>query len=435
MKYKQNLKATQTQKQKMTPSLIQSIQMLGLSAYDVYETVVRELSENPVLETSTEDWGKNSISEILERTVAEERTLSTHLMEQAHYISRDDEEYNLLEYLISSLDENGFLSITPEDVSRELKVEFGEVERALKTLNGFDPAGCGTAGSRESLVVQAEEHYPGDPLLKEILEHYLEELGRGEYGKISRYLEISKETVQEKKELIRKLEPFPGKNFSPSRKEYIIPDLYARIEKGNLIITLNESSVPEIRINPLYSEIMTGRTGGDEKNYLMEKIEAAKNLISTLNKRRETLIQVAEEILTHQKNFILKGPGNLLPLLQKDIAERTGLHESTISRIVNRKYVDISGRILPLKVFFARGVSTDGSGAGRISTDQIRNKISEIVDSEDKTKPFKDDEIVRELRKSGYYISRRTVAKYRGILRIETAGRRKRKSGIKIPFV
>jgi RNA polymerase sigma-54 factor len=198
---------------------------------------------------------------------------------------------------------------------------------------------------------------------------------------------------------------------------------------------LNETSVPEIRINPLYSEIMATRTGGDEKSYLMEKIEAAKNLISTLNKRRETLIRVAEEILTHQKNFILKGPGNLLPLLQKDIAERVGLHESTISRVVNRKYVDISGRVLPLKVFFARGVSTDGSGAGRISTDKIRKKISEIVDSEDKAGPLKDDEIVRELRKSGYDISRRTVSKYRGILRIETAGRRKSKSGVKKPSV
>ncbi len=429
MKFKQDTGIQQARKQKMTPALIQSLNMLGLSAYEIHEMVTRELNENPVLEATGWDRGRESISDILEKTVAQERSLSAHLMEQALLCSQNDDEYRLLEYLISLLDTNGFLTIKPEIAAEELKRDSEEVKRALKIINGFDPAGCGTAGSRESLMVQAGEYYPGDLLLRVILENYLEELGKGEYGKIAGSLKITEETVREKRDLIRGLEPFPGKNYSPVRKEYIIPDIRAWIEKGRVRVELNGTGVPELTINPFYSKMAKRKTGGDEKEYLREKIESAKNLINTIKRRGETLLNIAEEILDYQKDFILSGPGKLLPLLQKDVAKRTGLHESTISRIVNNKYVDYPGGIVPLKIFFTRSISTAGTGTGRISTELIRIKISEIVRNEDRRAPLKDDEIAGELRRSGLDISRRTVSKYRGILGIETAGRRKKGPG------
>lgn len=433
MKFKRELKIKQTGKQKMTPALIQSVKMLGLAAYDICELVRKELNENPVLEDTGDTGGKSSITDILEKTVARERTLTTHLLEQARISSESEDEYGLLELLISSLDESGFLAGEPESVAEDLKRNPEEVKEALKKINGFDPTGCGTAGTRESLMVQAEERYPGDLILREIIRTHLEDMGRGKYGKIARSLKTSQEAIQKRRELLKGLEPFPGKKFSPAGREYIIPDIHARFEKGKLVVELNETGIPELSINPFYTEMIKGKTGSEEKRYLNEKIESAKILIKGIERRRETLLLVAEEILDFQKGFILKGSGNLLPLLQKDVAERTGLNESTISRIVNKKYVDIPGRIVPLKSFFTRGVSTAGSDALRISTDRVRKKITEIIMSEDRMSPLKDGEIAGELLRSGLEISRRTVSKYRGILGIETAGRRKRGYGIKKP--
>lgn len=409
----------------MTPVLIQSVSMLGLPAYDLYELVVRELNENPVLEAAGEGWGKSSLTDILEKTVAVEKSLTTNLLEQAQLYSGSSDEYNLLESLISLLDQNGFLTIKPEMLPEELERGPEEIKKALKTINGFNPPGCGTTGSRESLLVQAKELNPGDHILREMIKTHLEDIGAGNYGKISRSLNISEEAIIEREKLLKKLNPFPGKNFTEVKREYIIPDIRARVVKGMVVVELNESWIPEIAINPLYSEMVKGKEESDEKKYLIKRIESARNLINTIKKRRDMLFNVAEEILDHQKDFIFNGFGYLLPLLQKDVAERTGLHESTISRIINKKYVELPRGIVPLKVFFSRSVSPGGCGHRRTSADFVRKKIFDIVRNEDKTSPLKDDEIVSELKKSGLIISRRAVSKYRRILRIETAGKRK----------
>lgn len=459
MKLSYNLTLEQSQKLIMTPELRQAIQLLQYNSMELNEYLNKEIQENPLLEmepvkveledvskdTSKDqeiDWkeylekyddysyrpqvDKNQNEYNVESFTSYDLTLREHLISQLTLVKLTAKEYKIGEYIIHSLNENGYLNMPIEEIALHLKVSVDEVDNILKVVQTFEPSGVGARSLAECLLIQVDAKNIKGVLIKKIINEYLSDLGHNRLSKIAKEENIDLLKVQRACDFIRTLEPKPGRSFSGNYDEvkYIVPDASIQFIDGEYVILINEVTGPKLNINNFYRNLI--KEGGDKETseYLSNKLNSAMWIIKSIEQRRQTIYKVIESILKFQLDFFKEGEQRLVPLTLKDVAEDIDMHESTISRATNGKYVQTPRGLFELKYFFSTGLSS--SIGDDISSTSIKSIIKDIIDKEDKKKPYSDQKIADILKSKGNSISRRTVAKYRDELEIPSSTMRRR---------
>lgn len=448
-----------SQKLVMTPQLCQAITILQLSALDLAELVQQELLDNPVLdqlETEKEpvlsavpepapapapdyfDWAdyfseggnrglytRHDSDESEPRDVAASgMSLHEHLELQLDFINLAAKEREAGSYLIGCIDDNGYFTCTVQNVAAELNLPVERVETILNLIQGFDPAGVGARNLTECLQIQVRQRGVDDPLIERIIEEYLEAAASGRYAWIAGRVGATVEDVRRAMQLIRTLNPKPGSAIcAASPCSYVVPDITVRKIDGEYLILINDTQVPGLRVNPYYRRLARD-ADGDTRKFIEGRIGNALWLIRSIEQRRQTLYKVMQTIIDLQPAFFEIGSRHLTPMTMKQVADRVGVHESTVSRATANKYVATMHGLFSLRSFFSTGVSAvDGS---TMSATRVKREIRELVAKEDAEKPLSDQALTEMLAKRGIAVSRRTVAKYREELDILPSCRRKK---------
>ena len=468
-----NQKQVLSLQQKLSPQQIQMIKLLELPAVQLEQRIKQEIEDNIVLEEeerSSEDDEQPqqiSVDEYLhdddtpsyksrinnyskddkQRPVylTEGRSLQEYLIEQLGYRNLPERDMRLAVYLIGSIDEDGYLRRDLESVADDIaftvgiETTAGELERLLNIIHELEPAGIGARDLRECLLLQmAQMPVNTRPrrLARKILTNYFDEFVKKHYEKLMARLQISEDDFREAIAEIRHLSPKPGNLYVEGGTDttpYIIPDFILDYQDGRFTLSLNSYNVPEVRVNRRYKEMIRDMVGSDgrvrEKDkeaiqFVKSKIDSAKWFISAIKQRHDTLMRTMQTILDYQQEYFKDGDkSKLRPMILKDIADRTGLDVSTISRVVNSKYVQTQFGIILLKSLFSEAMQTD-SGE-EVSSYEIKNILQQCIDEEDKRRPLTDETLMDILNSKGYRIARRTVAKYREMLGIPVARLRK----------
>ena len=377
--------------------------------------------------------------------LTEGRSLPEYLLEQLGFRNLSERDMRLASYLVGSIDEDGYLRRDLESVADDIAFTLGietsaeELERLLGVLHELEPAGIGARNLRECLLLQmAQIPINSRPrrLARKILTNYFEEFVKKHYEKLMSRLQVSEEDFREAIAEIRRLSPKPGNLYAEGGTDttpYIIPDFILDYQDGRFQLSLNSYNVPEVRVNRRYMDMIREMVGSDgtvrEKDkeaiqFVKNKIDSAKWFISAIKQRHDTLMRTMQTILDYQQEYFKDGDkSKLRPMILKDIADRTGLDVSTISRVVNSKYVQTQFGIILLKSLFSEAMQTE-SGE-EVSSYEIKNILQECIDEEDKRHPLTDETLMDILNSKGYRIARRTVAKYREMLGIPVARLRK----------
>ena len=469
-----NQKQVLSLQQKLSPQQIQMIKLLELPAVQLEQRIKQEIEDNIVLEEeerSAEDEEQPpqqiSFDEYLREDdtpsyksrinnfskddkqrpvyLTEGRSLQEYLVEQLGYRNLPERDLRLAVYLIGSIDEDGYLRRDLESVADDiaftmgLETTAGELERLLGIIHELEPAGIGARDLRECLLLQmAQMPVNTRPrrLARKILTSYFDEFVKKHYEKLMARLQISEDDFRDAIAEIRHLSPKPGNLYAEGGTDttpYIIPDFLLDYQDGRFTLSLNSYNVPEVRVNRRYMEMIREMVGSDgrvrEKDkeaiqFVKNKIDSAKWFISAIKQRHDTLMRTMQTILDYQQEYFKDGDkSKLRPMILKDIADRTGLDVSTISRVVNSKYVQTQFGIILLKSLFSEAMKTD-SGE-EVSSYEIKNILQQCIDEEDKRRPLTDETLMDILNSKGYRIARRTVAKYREMLGIPVARLRK----------
>ncbi len=364
---------------------------------------------------------RDSNVEKYERPKVNQISLTDKLLEQLHMISGlSDEELTIGDYIIWNLNSNGYLLADLNDIAENLDVPVEKVEEVLKIIQSFDPLGIAARDLRECLLIQLREKN-GSKEAVEILEKHYEDFKNKRFEKLADRMKVSIQTVKNALEEISKLNPKPGEGYFDPELNSIVPDVIVERVDDEFVVSLNDSYVPRLRINRMYRKMLANRKGTpkDVKDYIRKRLEAARWLINSIEQRRATILRVMHSIVEHQRDFFEKGPGNLKPMILKDIAEDVGMDISTISRVTNGKYVQTDFGVFELKSFFSEKMRK--SSGEEISNRVIKDRIREIIENEDHKKPYNDDRIVEILKNEEIPIARRTVAKYREQMGIPVA--------------
>ena len=435
------LKIEQSQKLSVTPKLIQALTILQFNSEELNEYIKNELLENPLLEVEREqneylalnDSGVSVASTGLQDNkefsfdhyVTVKYTLIDSLLNQLKMLSLSEEESEIGEYLIHNIDESGYLRISTEDVAEELKVSPHEVKRVLGYIQRFDPPGVGARDLGETLRIQMESNGDLDEISEVVLREKLEDIGQSRYKKIAEDLNVPEDRIRVIAEKIKKLNPKPGSGYDTHNEtKYVIPDVFVEKNEDKYDVSLNGGSSPSLKISSYYDSIKEYiETDEELKEYIKERLNSAKWIINSINQREETILKVAETIVEFQKDYFDKGEKYLKPLTLKDVSRKLGIHESTVSRAVRGKYVQCEKGVKGLKYFIIGGVSY---GEENLSSEGVKCKIREIIDSESKIKPYSDQEIADILAAEGVDVSRRTVAKYRDSIGYKTSSKRRK---------
>ena len=469
-----NQKQVLSLQQKLSPQQIQMIKLLELPAVQLEQRIKQEIEDNIVLEEeerSAEDEEQPpqqiSFDEYLREDdtpsyksrinnfskddkqrpvyLTEGRSLQEYLVEQLGYRNLPERDMRLAVFLIGSIDEDGYLRRDLESVADDiaftmgLETTAGELERLLGIIHELEPAGIGARDLRECLLLQmAQMPVNTRPrrLARKILTSYFDEFVKKHYEKLMARLQISEDDFRDAIAEIRHLSPKPGNLYAEGGTDttpYIIPDFILDYQDGRFSLSLNSYNVPEVRVNRRYMEMIREMVGSDgrvrEKDkeaiqFVKNKIDSAKWFISAIKQRHDTLMRTMQTILDYQQEYFKDGDkSKLRPMILKDIADRTGLDVSTISRVVNSKYVQTQFGIILLKSLFSEAMQTD-SGE-EVSSYEIKNILQQCIDEEDKRRPLTDETLMDILNSKGYRIARRTVAKYREMLGIPVARLRK----------
>ena len=467
-----NQKQVLSLQQKLSPQQIQMIKLLELPTVQLEQRIKQEIEDNIVLEEEhaseeEEQPQQISVDEYLREDdtpsyksrinnyskddkqrpvfLTEGRSLPEYLLEQLGFRNLSERDMRLAAYLVGSIDEDGYLRRDLESVADDIAFTLGietsaeELERLLGVLHELEPAGIGARNLRECLLLQmAQIPINSRPrrLTRKILTNYFEEFVKKHYEKLMSRLQVSEEDFREAIAEIRRLSPKPGNLYAEGGTDttpYIIPDFILDYQDGRFQLSLNSYNVPEVRVNRRYMDMIREMVGSDgtvrEKDkeaiqFVKNKIDSAKWFISAIKQRHDTLMRTMQTILDYQQEYFKDGDkSKLRPMILKDIADRTGLDVSTISRVVNSKYVQTQFGIILLKSLFSEAMQTE-SGE-EVSSYEIKNILQECIDEEDKRHPLTDETLMDILNSKGYRIARRTVAKYREMLGIPVARLRK----------
>lgn len=359
-----------------------------------------------------------------------EQSLQGYLNWQLELTPFSERDRLIAEAVVDAIDDSGYLSLTLEEIHQglpaELELEFDEVLAVLHRIQRFDPPGIAAREPGECLCLQLDQ-LPADtpwlPQARQLIGQHLELLSSRDYNTIQRRLKITREELQEIMALIRTLNPHPGTALSASRTEYIIPDVYVRRHNGTWRVELNPDNTPRLRINRGYSQLIRRADNSSDNVSMRNNLQEARWFLKSLQNRNETLLRVATCIVEHQREFLEHGDEHMKPLVLRGIAETLELHESTISRVTNQKYMHTPRGVFEFKFFFSSHVST--SDGGECSAVAIRAMIKKLVSEEKPQKPLSDSKIAQLLKAEGINVARRTVAKYRELLGIATSSARK----------
>ncbi|MBQ6401384.1 MAG: RNA polymerase factor sigma-54 [Firmicutes bacterium] len=455
-----DLTIEQTQKLVMTPELIQAIKILQFNTQELDAYVQEELLANPVLdrempeeepvprareEAEPLDWKehirnsayddisyrqwaekKEPETDLYERYVADSDTLPEHLLFQLQFMAPCDEVHRIGKYIIESLDENGYMTLTVPEIAEAVQAKEYRVKQAVEIIQKMDPSGVGASDLQECLLIQLRSVGLLTEPLETIVREHLSDLADNRLGVIAKAMGITPEEVQQMGDVIRTLEPKPGRQFAGGGEtKYIIPDVIVERTEDGYAIEIDSTSAPRLKVSSYYRGLL--RQADQDKQlseYLSDRVNSALWLIRSIDQRKQTIYNVAEAIVDFQRDFFDRGSKYMKTLTLRDVAERIGVHESTVSRSINGKYLQCCQGIFELKHFFSAGV-TGGQGEG-VSSRSIKEYIREIVDSEDPKKPCSDQAMVGMLAEKGFTISRRTVAKYRDELGILSSSKRRR---------
>ena len=473
------------QEMKINPRLYQAMDLLYMPLLDLQQHIKQEMLNNPFLdleepqvteeETQVKDEQKErekekeqeeidweeilldgfeaggrraeyEDKEYYEPVPVDTRDLYDHLRDQLMLMPLPPRSILLGEEFIGNIEENGYLTCSVEDVVTGLNLwaaESGddwardageeltpftldEGERMLKVIQGFDPPGIGARDLRECLVLQMQDQELEDTLAYRIVRDYFDQLINHRWSEISKELAITPRDVQSAADEISKLDPKPGLKYAAPGDNYITPDLIVDKIDGEYLVFLNDTSLPRLKLSRAYREIAKDKSKfkGENKEFISNKLNSANWMIQAIEQRRQTMLKVMNFIVDRQREFFEKGVQYLKPLTLREVAEVISMHESTVSRVTNEKFVQTPRGVLPLKFFFSSGLST--TSGEDVSARGIKAKIQKLVDDENPRKPLTDQAIVNILKQEGIQIARRTVAKYRDQLGILSARMRKR---------
>jgi RNA polymerase sigma-54 factor len=482
MALEQKLHLKLSQKLIMTPSLQQAIKLLQLSKLELQEVLNQELLENPLLDetqeetkqeeaetdaaeskTQTEEEAKaaeppkekekDSFEEIdydayfqdyieygynprgmgeeheefpIENTLTRPPNLVDHLTWQLNMSDASPRIKEIGQFIIGNIDEDGYLRASAEEIMAAGPYEQAETETAIGVIQSLDPIGVGARDLRECLLLQLQFLEIDNPLVEEIVRDHWEEFMQRRFVQLSKTLSIDMKSLESIVEVIKHLDPKPGRKYSNERAIYVEPDVYVHKVGDEYIIVLNEDGMPKLRINASYRSMlnsMDSKSDGETVNYIKDKIRSAVWLIKSLDQRQRTIYKVAESIVKHQREFLEKGIDYLRPLVLRDVADDIQMHESTVSRVVSNKYMHTPRGLFLMKYFFHSGIDSD-TGED-ISSLTVKKKIQGYIEAEDPRKPLSDSKIMKILNDEGINIARRTVAKYRDELNIPSSTDRK----------
>lgn len=466
---KQGLELKQTQK--LSPLQIQTIKLIELPIQELEQRIRKEMEENPVLdeevskeseegeaprEVSLSDYKEDdSIPSYRLRsdnynskeerpqysTFSVKESFTQSLQEQLGYRNLTEHQYAVASFLIGSLDDDGYLrrsiDSVVDDLSFRANIETDEEEvlQMLRIIQEFDPAGVGARDLRECLLLQIR-HCKKTPAVEnatKILKNYFNEFTSKHFQKIMTRMNISEEELKAAMAKILKLNPSPGGQVDDSytdQAQQIVPDFVLEYMDGKLVLSMPRFSIPELRVNRKYADILIEAANSSEREkkeaaaFVKKKLDSAKWFVEAIKQRHNTLSSTMQAIVDYQHDYFIDGDEtHLKPMVLKDIAEKTGFDISTISRVVNSKYIETHFGIYSLKYFFSEGLENqDGE---EVSTRELKKALHECVDNEDKRKPLTDDELVDKMTEKGYKVARRTIAKYRDQLGIPKARLRK----------
>jgi RNA polymerase sigma-54 factor len=474
MKMQSSLLPQLQQKMKLSPQIIQSIEILQLPILALVEHVQQELVDNPVLEeireegkdentreeaptaeseTKTEefdklgeiseDWRdyylqtnvrKNSFSEerdqkqdALENTAAKPISLQDYLIGQLSLADFPEHLTEACEAIIYSIDTSGYLVRPLEDIvpSLEKPLPLEEIKEALKIIQSLEPPGVGARNLQECLILQLDKRDKSYQLTKDLLLNYLEEIELRKYPLIAKKTGLSLDTIKKQIEFIRTLNPKPGSLFCNETIPYIVPEVKVEFIDGKYeVFLIDNSNLPNLHISSYYKKFLS-ENGADSstRQYIQKKIESAKWLIDAIEQRRNTLYKISCKIVEMQKDFLDEGIHRLRTMRMQDIADVVGVHVSTVSRAIAHKYIQTPQGIFEIKFFFTGGFQN--ANGTMESWESIRQKLAEIVSKENKSNPLSDEEVAEKLSASGVEIARRTVTKYRRIMKIPSSRKRK----------
>ena len=458
MELSMSMKQTQT----LSPQMMQSMEILQMGSQELLEYIQDQVQENPVLEME-EKYGKGDDTAVLQRklewlgaTDAQKRYYHQQDTEDdekdpiSNYGTVDEREENLYLYVLSqlevmdlepellpvgrflveSLNQNGWLDESVEDLAEELGKPVEEVEKALAAVQSLEPAGVGARNLSECLVLQLQRRHEDSELAIRIARDYLDPLSKSRYGLIAKSLGVCQEEVRTACDLIRTLNPRPGGGFAARENlVYINPDLFVVNFPDHFELLTNDYFFPDLNISGYYCRMLKSTEDNEVKDYLMGKVRQAKWVVHSIEQRRSTLLRCAECILELQEEFFRRGPGHLKPMCLADIAQKVGVHESTVSRTVRDKYLQCASGVYPLSYFFSRSLGAPAARPGTeenaSSPDFAKALLKKLIGGEDKHKPLSDQKLCERMAREGCELSRRTVAKYRDELGIpSTTGRK-----------
>jgi RNA polymerase sigma-54 factor len=360
-----------------------------------------------------------------ENTLTRKGSLYDHLLWQANMARFEDSERPVVGEIIGNIDEDGYLRSSVEELALSCHTDPLSVERVLAKIHEFDPMGVGARDIRECLLIQARQLGMAGTIVEAMLLNHLQDLEVRRYKQIARALGAEVETVVAAARIIAGLDPRPGRLFSDEDVHYITPDIFVHKVGDDFVVMLNDDGLPHLRINPFYSAEIKGKQMDPKaEEYINDKMRSALWLIRSIQQRQRTIYKVARSIVRFQREFLDRGIQFLRPLVLRDVAEEIGMHESTVSRVTSNKYMQTPQGLFELKYFFNSGLST--TGGDFVASESVKSKIKEIMDGEDPRKPLSDQRLAELLAEANINIARRTVTKYREMMRIGSSSERKR---------
>ncbi|WP_079910979.1 RNA polymerase factor sigma-54 [Paenibacillus sp. 32352] len=428
----------QTQEQTMrlliTPDMKQSLHMLQCSSGELAEHMSREILSNPFLVPADTGWlpstgpsgsrFRTSAYDPMDRIPdSSQQTLESFLLEQLAFLPHIPRPtLHAAKFIIGNLDSKGYLDMRTEHIAQILHMDSGQIEHALELVQSLDPPGIAARSLQECLMLQLERQGHKDSLAYQIVNGYLTHLAEKQFDKLAQLLKAEPDQIQQAAAAIRALNPRPGAAFTPIQREVIYPDVIVRREHNEYIVEVNESLYPKLSIHPGCRAIR--RKDREADNDMQKQLHEARRFIGFIEQRNVTLYRVMQAIVQKQRPFFDYGPASLKPMTLKDIAYALGVHESTVSRAAANKYVQTPRGMYEMKSFFTSSVGgTDGEA---VSSEAAKQRIKQVIQSEDKRKPLSDLRIAELMEQEGVRVSRRTVTKYRESLGIPASHLRKR---------